>query len=146
MLERARRKGLRHTVVADALRLPFTEGTFDAVTVSFGLRNMESWAGALREMARVLNPGGHLLVLDFSLPGPPLRAPYRFYLHHVLPVIAGWVTREKSAYQYLGDSIEKFPAGEAMLSLIGQCGFAEAKGERLTGGVVSLYTAAKAGG
>jgi demethylmenaquinone methyltransferase/2-methoxy-6-polyprenyl-1,4-benzoquinol methylase len=143
MLERARAKGLRRTVVADALRLPFADGSFDAVTVAFGLRNMESWPGALREMGRVLNAGGHLLVLDFSLPGPPLRGPYRLYLHHVLPVIAGLVTREKGAYEYLGDSIEQFPAGTKMLSLIEECGYGEAAWEPLTGGIVSLYTAVK---
>lgn len=144
MLQRAREKGLRRAVVADALQLPFPDSTFDVVTVAFGLRNMESWPGALSEMARVLNPGGHLLVLDFSLPGTPLlRAPYRFYLHHVLPVIAGVVTREKSAYQYLGASIEKFPAGKAMTALIESSGFTSATNLPLSGGIVSLYTAAR---
>ena len=140
MLERARAKGLRRTVVADAMRLPFPDGSFDAVTVAFGLRNMESWPGALREMSRVLTAGGHVLVLDFSLPKPPLRAPYRFYLHHVLPVVAGIVTREKYAYEYLGDSIEKFPAGAAMTRLMEESGFTEATAEALSGGVVSIYT------
>jgi demethylmenaquinone methyltransferase/2-methoxy-6-polyprenyl-1,4-benzoquinol methylase len=144
MLERAREKGLRRTVVADALHLPFPDCSFDCVTVAFGLRNMESWPAALREMSRVLNPCGHLLILDFSLPGPPLRAPYRFYLHHILPVVAGIVTGKKSAYRYLGVSIEEFPAGAAMLSLIEKCGFTAAKCQPLTGGIVSLYTAAKA--
>jgi len=144
MLERAREKGLRRTVAADALHLPFPDASFEAVTVAFGLRNMESWPGALREISRVLTPGGHLLVLDFSMPRPPLRALYRFYLHRVLPVIAGIVTREKSAYQYLGDSIEKFPAGAAMLSLIAECGFASPTCQPLTAGVVSIYTAVNA--
>ena len=143
MLERARQKGLRRTMVADAMRLPFEEQSFDAVTVAFGLRNMESWPGALREMARVLKPGGRLLVLDFSLPRPPLRGIYRFYLHRVLPVVAGMVTREKSAYEYLGASIEKFPAGEAMVRLIQESGFASAGCEPLSGGIVSIYTAAR---
>jgi demethylmenaquinone methyltransferase/2-methoxy-6-polyprenyl-1,4-benzoquinol methylase len=145
MLERAREKGLRRTILADALRLPFPDASFEAVTVAFGLRNMESWPGALREMSRVLTPGGHLLVLDFSMPRAPLRGPYRFYLHHVLPVIAGIVTREKSAYKYLGDSIEKFPAGAAMLAMLAECGFTSTACEPLTGGIVSLYTAVKAG-
>ncbi len=145
MLERARAKGLRQTVLADAMRLPFPDCSFDAVTVAFGLRNMESWAGALREMARVLNPGGHLLVLEFSLPRPPFRAPYRFYLHHVLPIIAAIVTREKYAYEYLGDSIEGIPAGKEMLSLIEENGLASPACQRLTLGVVSLYTAARGG-
>jgi len=141
MLERARQKGLRRTLLADALRLPFPDASFDAVTVAFGLRNMESWSGALREMSRVLTPGGRLLILDFSMPQAPLRAPYRFYLHHILPIIAGIVTREKSAYQYLGASIEKFPAGPAMLSLLTECGFTSPTCEPLTCGIVSLYTA-----
>jgi demethylmenaquinone methyltransferase/2-methoxy-6-polyprenyl-1,4-benzoquinol methylase len=96
-------------------------------------------------MSRVLNPGGHLLILDFSLPRPPLRTPYRFYLHHLLPVVAGIVTREKSAYQYLGDSIEKFPAGAAMTALIEECGFTTATSLPLSAGIVSLYTAMRRG-
>lgn len=143
MLQRAREKGLRHTLLADALHLPFADCSFDAVTVGFGLRNMESWPAALQEMCRVLNPTGHLLVLDFSLPKPPLRAPYRFYLHHILPVIAAIITREKTAYQYLGSSIEQFPSGPAMLSLITECGFTSAAWKPLSGGIVSIYTAAK---
>lgn len=141
MLEQARKKGLQNTVVADAMRLPFSAAEFDVVTVAFGLRNMESWPGALREMARVLKPGGHVLILDFSIPKPPLRTLYRFYLHRILPWLAEMVTREKSAYEYLGASIEKFPHGEEMKSLIASCGFSEPTCEPLTGGIVSLYTA-----
>ncbi len=144
MLEHARRKGLQHTVVADAMRLPFSDGEFDVLTVAFGLRNMESWSGALHQMARVLRPGGHALILDFSIPHAPIfRGVYRWYLHHVLPRIAAALTREKSAYEYLGDSIEKFPQGEAMCALINANGFADAHCELLTGGIVSLYTARK---
>ena len=68
-------------------------------------------------MARVLRPGGRLVVLDFSLPSGLLRRPYRFYLHHVLPRLAGWLTGQRDAYEYLGSSIEKFPSGPAMESL-----------------------------
>lgn len=141
MLLVARRKGLRNLVVADGMRLAFGDATFDAVTVAFGLRNMESWAGALAEMARVLKPGGHLLVLDFSVPPAPLRWLYRPYLHHVLPRLAGFLTGEKAAYDYLGESIEKFPSGPAMCALIESAGFAGAHCELLSGGIVSLYTA-----
>lgn len=141
MLRVAQGKGLGQLVVADGMRLPLADGAFDVVTVAFGLRNMESWPAALTEMARVLRPGGHLLVLDFSVPPAPLRWAYRPYLHHVLPRLAALLTGEKSAYDYLGDSIEKFPCGPAMCALIAGAGFAEAKGERLTGGIVSLYTA-----
>lgn len=143
MLIRARAKGLRNAVTADALRLPFEAETFDVVTVAFGLRNMESYPRAIASMGRVLRRGGHLLVLDFSIPGAPLRAPYRFYLHHILPSIAGALTGEKSAYTYLGESIEKFPRGSGMTALIEENGFEESRCEPLTGGIVSLYTATR---
>ncbi len=141
MLLVARRKGLANLVVADGMALPFADGAFDVLTVAFGLRNMESWPGALAEMGRVVKPGGHLLVLDFSVPPAPMRWVYRPYLHHVLPRLAGLLTGERAAYDYLGDSIEKFPFGPAMCGLIGGAGFADAKCERLGGGIVSLYTA-----
>ena len=110
MLEVARRKGVRETVLADALQLPFEPESFDCVTVAFGLRNMADWDAAILEMSRVLRPRGHLLVLDFSLPGGALRPAYRFYLHRCLPLLASLVTGQKAAYDYLGGSIEKFPA------------------------------------
>jgi demethylmenaquinone methyltransferase/2-methoxy-6-polyprenyl-1,4-benzoquinol methylase len=141
MLLEAKRKGLKTLVTADALSLPFPSSTFDAATVAFGLRNMESYPRAIAEMGRVVRSGGHLLVLDFSLPTGLLREPYRYYLHHVLPVIAGFVTGEKAAYAYLGESIEQFPSGEEMTSLINANGFHNARSEPLTFGIVSLYTA-----
>ena len=144
MLKVAQRKGLSNLVVADGLALPFADETFDAVTVAFGLRNMASWCGALAEMRRVLRRSGHVLVLDFSVPPPPLRWFYRPYLHHVLPHLAALLTREKAAYDYLGDSIEKFPHGAAMCQLIEEVGLKGATCQTLTGGIVSLYTAERA--
>jgi len=141
MLREARRKNSGAVVAADGLALPFASGVFDVVTVAFGLRNMASWPGALREIHRVLKPGGHVLILDFSVPPPPLRWIYRPYLHHVLPRLAGLLTGEKGAYEYLGASIEKFPAGAAMCALLEEAGFTEPKAKRLSGGIVSLYTA-----
>jgi demethylmenaquinone methyltransferase/2-methoxy-6-polyprenyl-1,4-benzoquinol methylase len=141
MLREAVRKGFHEVVTADGLRLPFAAATFDVLTVAFGLRNMESWPRALAEMSRVLRPGGHLLVLDFSVPPPPLRWLYRPYLHHVLPRIAALVTAQKSAYDYLGESIEAFPCGAAMCDLINASGFSGAACTPLSGGIVSLYIA-----
>jgi demethylmenaquinone methyltransferase/2-methoxy-6-polyprenyl-1,4-benzoquinol methylase len=141
MLDVARGLGSRHLVQADALAMPFAESEFDVVTVAFGLRNMASWEGALGEMRRVLRPGGRLLVLDFSLPTGPLRSIYRPYLHHVLPRLAGWLTREADAYRYLGASIEAFPSGKALCELIEKTGFESAAAEALSGGIVSIYTA-----
>jgi demethylmenaquinone methyltransferase / 2-methoxy-6-polyprenyl-1,4-benzoquinol methylase len=140
MLDQALRKGFGRLVNADAMHLPFPDETFDVITVAFGLRNMESWEGALREMSRVLTKGGHLLVLDFSIPPQPLQTVYRWYLHHLLPRFAAVVTGDKAAYDYLGASIETFPHGEAMRKLINENGFSEATCEPLTGGIVSLYT------
>ena len=93
MLAEAKKRGLTELIVCDGLALPFPDGTFDALTIGYGLRNMADWSGALREFARVLKPGGMVVVLDFSLPASPLlRSPYRFYLHHLLPRVAGWLT------------------------------------------------------
>jgi demethylmenaquinone methyltransferase/2-methoxy-6-polyprenyl-1,4-benzoquinol methylase len=143
MLQVAARKGLHSLVVADGTRLPFADGSFDAVTVAFGLRNMESWPVALREMARVLVPGGHLLMLDFSMPKPPFSVLYRFYLHQVLPRVAGALTGNRAGYEYLGESIEAFPSGAAMCSLVRENGFATAEAKPLAAGIVSIYTARK---
>jgi demethylmenaquinone methyltransferase/2-methoxy-6-polyprenyl-1,4-benzoquinol methylase len=143
MLEVAARKGLHPLVVADGTKLPFADRAFDAVTVAFGLRNMASWPDALGEMCRVLRPGGHLLILDFSLPRPPLTALYRFYLHRVLPRIAGCLTGNRSGYEYLGESIESFPSGLAMCALMESCGFTSARAIPLAAGIVSIYTAEK---
>jgi demethylmenaquinone methyltransferase/2-methoxy-6-polyprenyl-1,4-benzoquinol methylase len=143
MLEVARRKGVTKTVLADALQLPFESASFDCVTVAFGLRNMADWDRALREMARVLRNGGHLLVLDFSIPTGALRPAYRFYLHRCLPLLASIVTGQKAAYDYLGGSIEKFPSGGAMLELIERNGFTMAAAEPLTGGIATIYGAQK---
>ena len=141
MLQVAARKGLRPLVVADGTRLPFADASFDVVTVAFGLRNMESWPGALREMARVLRTGGHLLVLDFSMPRPPISAIYRFYLHRVLPLVAGLITGNRAGYEYLGESIEAFPSGPAMCELIQQNNLCDARARPLAAGIVSIYTA-----
>ena len=144
MLDVAKAKGVRRVVVADALALPFSDSSFDCVTIAFGLRNIKDWSAALREMARVLKTNGHLLIMEFSLPMISLlRALYRFYLHDVLPVIGALLTGKKSAYDYLGDSIEQFPGGEAMLELINANGFQNATAEPLSGGVVTIYTAKK---
>jgi demethylmenaquinone methyltransferase/2-methoxy-6-polyprenyl-1,4-benzoquinol methylase len=139
MLAVARRKGLTNTVVADALELPFAEASFDVVTVAFGLRNMADWGAALAEMARVLTPGGHVLVLDFSLPRGGWRPLYRAYLHYCLPWLARAITGQKAAYDYLGASIEKFPSGQEMCALLGASGFQNTQAQPLSRGIVTIY-------
>jgi demethylmenaquinone methyltransferase/2-methoxy-6-polyprenyl-1,4-benzoquinol methylase len=142
MLEVARRKGLKQTTLADARQLPFADETFDVVTIAFGLRNLPDWAEGLREMRRIIRPGGHLLALDFSLPEQSLvRVLYRFYLHRIVPFLGGFLTHRPEAYDYLGESIENFPGGAAMAELIEQNGFNSATVEPLSGGIVTIYTA-----
>jgi demethylmenaquinone methyltransferase/2-methoxy-6-polyprenyl-1,4-benzoquinol methylase len=144
MLDLAQRKGVRQIVLADAMNLPFGDASFDCVTIGFGLRNLENWAAALVEMSRVLKTNGHLLVLEFSLPTTPvLRAIYRFYLHRCLPLFGSFLTGTKTAYDYLGDSIEEFPSGGAMCELMAENGFTHQTFEPLTGGIVTIYTAEK---
>jgi len=142
MLELAQGKGVRQTMLADAMKLPFPDDSFDCVTIAFGLRNMENWKGALAEMSRVVRRDGHLLVLEFSLPTISIvRTIYRFYLHRCLPLLGSFLTRKKSAYDYLGDSIEEFPSGCAMIDLIEASGFRHATLQPLSYGIVTIYTA-----
>src|ERR1051326_5200469 len=141
MLALARRKGVRHLLAADAVQLPLADQSFDVVTIAFGLRNMRDWSEALREMRRILTSNGHLLVLDFSLPQHPIwRSLHRFYLHRIMPFVSAMITREKTAYQYLGASIENFPCGPEMCDLIEANGFKNAVAEPLSGGIVTIYT------
>jgi demethylmenaquinone methyltransferase / 2-methoxy-6-polyprenyl-1,4-benzoquinol methylase len=143
MLAHASSRGIQKTLVADALNLPFPDDGFDVVTVAFGLRNMADYPAALKEMHRVIKPGGRLVILDFSLPQGILRGPYRFYLHRVLPKLAGFITGEKDAYEYLGGSIEQFPAGSAMTALLASTGFRDPLATPVTFGVVSIYEGTK---
>lgn len=144
LLHEASRKGCTPLLLADALRLPFAKGSIDSVTVAFGLRNMSSYPGAAREFARVLKIGGRLHVLDFSLPTLPLLRPlYRWYLHAILPRLAGWLTGEPEAYVYLGGSIEQFPSGAAMCALLEFAGFSTARAQPLSLGIATHYTAVK---
>ena len=139
MLAHATNRGVTKTLVADALNLPFADHEFDVITVAFGLRNMADYPAALREMLRVLKPGGRIIILDFSIPGGILCGPYRWYLHNVLPRMAGLLTGQKDAYEYLGGSIEQFPSGKQMTDLLETCGFGKTSASPITLGVVTIY-------
>jgi demethylmenaquinone methyltransferase / 2-methoxy-6-polyprenyl-1,4-benzoquinol methylase len=144
MLAIARGKGLGKAIAADALALPFADDSFECLTIAFGLRNIPDSGAALREMHRVLGTKGHLLILEFSLPRLSiLRAAYRFYLHRVLPLAGSFLAHRKSAYSYLGESIEEFPSGHSLAQLVQSSGFAHLTAEPLTGGIVTIYTAEK---
>ncbi len=125
----------------DGMALPLPDRTFDAVTISFGLRNMADRHKSLCEMRRVLRPGGRLFVLEFSQPFFWFRPFYYAYLKLVLPAIAGIVTGDRSAYEYLCGSIEKFPGREAMSAEISRAVFSSVRATPLTLGIVALHEA-----
>lgn len=127
----------------DGLALPLANATFDAVTVSFGLRNMANRHQALTEMHRVLRPGGHVHVLEFSQPRAWFRPFYYFYLKNLLPFIAAVVTGDKKAYDYLCGSIEQYPGHDAKSAEIRAAGFKDVTVRRLTFGIVALHSARK---
>lgn len=141
MLDVAVERGLTNVLEADAMNLPLPDSCYDAATVAFGLRNMADYEVALREFKRILRPGGHLMVLDFSMPEGLLAQPYRLYLHHVLPRIAGWLTGNSGAYDYLGESIEQFPRGASFLELLQRVGYTHTTALPLSCGIASIYTA-----
>ena len=145
MMREAQARRFNQLVAADGMNLPFQNSAFDALTVAFGLRNMASWPAALMEMSRVLKTGGRLYVLDFSLPTLPLIRPlYLFYLKKIMPRIAGWITGERAAYEYLCSSVERFPSGKAMEKMILGNGFDRVQSHRLSFGIASLYIGIKA--
>ena len=125
----------------DGMALPLPDRVFDAVTISFGLRNMAYRHQSLTEMRRVLRPGGRLFVLEFSQPVFWFRPVYYTYLKFVLPIVAGIVTGDRSAYEYLCGSIEKFPDRAAMSAEIRRAGFSSVRATPMTFGIVALHEA-----
>jgi demethylmenaquinone methyltransferase/2-methoxy-6-polyprenyl-1,4-benzoquinol methylase len=129
-------------VAGDALQLPFADGAFDAVTISFGLRNVEDTGGALRELARVTRPGGTLVVCEFSTPTwKPFRSVYRNYLLGALPSVASRIASNPVAYNYLAESILAWPDQRALADLIGRSGWRRVEWRNLSGGIVALHRA-----
>ncbi len=127
---------------SDALLLPFPEGSFDLVTCAFGLRNLASYRGGLVEIRRVLRPGGEIGILEFAAPRIwPIAPLYRFYFTSILPRVGGGVSGDRTAYSYLPDSVMRFPSPEQLAAHIADSGFAEARIERWSAGIVALYTA-----
>jgi demethylmenaquinone methyltransferase/2-methoxy-6-polyprenyl-1,4-benzoquinol methylase len=131
------------TVVCDAEQLPFESGHFDLVSVAFGLRNMTRKDAALREMARVLKPGGKLLVLEFSQAARPLRKIYDLYSFNVLPRLGQWVAGDADSYRYLAESIRMHPNQAELKTLMKANGFGHVDYHNMTGGVVALHVGIK---
>jgi demethylmenaquinone methyltransferase/2-methoxy-6-polyprenyl-1,4-benzoquinol methylase len=146
MLDLAARKtrdgGGRITYVeGDALSLPFADGTFDVVTIAFGLRNLASVDAGLRELLRVTRAGGRVCVLEFSQPSVPgLRALFGFYFTRVLPRVGGWLSGSRGAYEYLPDSVSRFPDQRRLAEMMRGAGFEGVGFENLTGGIAAIHT------
>jgi len=127
-------------VNAPCEQLPFGDARFDAVTIAFGIRNVVDRDAGLREMCRVLRPGGRVVILEFSNPKSRLfKAVYDFYFHRVLPMIGGLISR-RSAYQYLPESVQAFPPRDTFMQMMTTAGFREVGCTDLTGGIATVYT------
>ena len=138
---KARERGRRCEIFeADALTLPVANGSLDLITIAFGFRNLTNYGNGLRELARVLKPGGTLAILEFSQPpNPALARMYDFYSKSILPTLGGWISGSRDAYTYLPESVRKFPSAEGLADQMRECGFDEVRFERLTAGIVALH-------
>lgn len=128
----------------DCLQLSYPENSFDAVTAAFGIRNFPDLDRGLKEIFRVLKPDGHLSIVELTSPVAfPMKQLFKVYSHTVLPIYGRLVSRDDSAYRYLTATIEAFPQGEQMVGILKKAGFSEARFERLTFGICTMYLATK---
>lgn len=136
--DRFHRNAVRR-VTADALRLPFTDETFDGITVAFGVRNFSDPVSGLSEMRRTLRTDGVCGILEFSRPAPLLNAIYEPYMSWVLPALGGAITGSRAPYEYLRDSVRAFPGGESFLDLMERAGYRSLTMVPLSGGIATFY-------
>ncbi|MCC5942577.1 MAG: bifunctional demethylmenaquinone methyltransferase/2-methoxy-6-polyprenyl-1,4-benzoquinol methylase UbiE [Balneolaceae bacterium] len=126
--------------VADAMDLPYEDDSFTIASIAFGIRNVDDPLVCLKEMARVVKPGGRVVVLEFGQPTGVVRVPFQIYSKHVMPAIGGLISGNREAYTYLPETSAKFPAGEKFLELMDEAEvFSERKAESLTGGIAYVY-------
>jgi len=145
--EKVIQKGLDNIIAfekEDCLALSYPDGNFDAVTAAFGIRNFANLDKGLKEMCRVLKPGGHLSIVELTTPVSfPMKQLFHVYSHTVLPLYGRIISRDTSAYSYLTKTIEAFPQGERMVEIFQKAGFSEASFKRLTFGICTMYFAIK---
>ena len=145
--KKVREKGLQGIISfdkEDCLALSYPDATFDAVTAAFGIRNFADLDTGLREMCRILKPGGHLSIVELTSPVSfPMKQLFHVYSHTVLPVYGRLISKDTSAYSYLTKTIEAFPQGERMTDILQKAGFSEARFQRLTFGICTMYFATK---
>lgn len=143
-VKRARLEQIISFEKEDCLQLSYPENSFDAVTAAFGIRNFPDLDRGLKEIFRVLKPGGHLSIVELTSPVAfPMKQLFKVYSHTVLPIYGRLVSRDDSAYRYLTATIEAFPQGEQMVGIFKKAGFSEARFERLTFGICTMYLATK---
>lgn len=130
--------------LGDSENLSFEDNFFDAVTVAFGVRNYENLKLGLSEMFRVMKPGGHVVIIEFSKPGKfPVKQVYSFYFKAILPLVGKMFSKDKAAYEYLPESVAAFPYGQQFLDIMNEVGFTETKAIPLTLGISSIYWGSK---
>lgn len=145
--EKINKLGLQNKIelkTGDSESLPFSDNSFDAITVGFGVRNFENLEKGVADIYRVLNPDGMLVILEFSKPTHfPVKQVYNFYFKYVTPFVGKLFSKDSSAYTYLPESVNAFPAGEEFLKILNKAGFKESKAISLTFGIASIYIARK---
>ena len=140
-IERAGLAGRIELICGDSLAMPFDSGSFDAITVAYGVRNFADLLAGYREMARVLKPGGTLTVIELSTPASPVVRPfYRLYTRHIIPLMGRMVSKDVRAYSYLPESIAAVPQRADMTALMEQAGFTDTAWRTLTFGTCAIYT------
>jgi demethylmenaquinone methyltransferase/2-methoxy-6-polyprenyl-1,4-benzoquinol methylase len=137
-------QGMITLQTGDSEAMPFSDNSFDAVTCAYGVRNFENLEKGLKEMSRVMRPGGKLAILEFSKPQRfPVKQLYAFYFRYILPTLGKMVSKHSTAYTYLPQSVMAFPEGKVFCDTLTRCGFKDAKARPLTLGITTLYTATK---